>query len=106
MLCPDFLSVLYMKTNFILLQIIILLLVIAVRKSVSSMARVFEESAECLAALPALFLQPFITFLALLAFFAFWVSVTVCLATSSKCCPYYDYRLTSEIVSLCCFDMH
>jgi solute carrier family 44 protein 1 (choline transporter-like protein) len=49
------------------------------------MARVFEESAACLAALPALFLQPFITFLALMAFFAFWVSVIICLATSSKC---------------------
>ncbi|PNF17642.1 CTL-like protein 1 [Cryptotermes secundus] len=66
-----------------IITIIILLLVIAVRKSVSSMARIFEESAECLAALPALFLQPFITFLALVAFFAFWVSVTVCLATSN-----------------------
>jgi len=64
------------------ITIIILLLVIAMRKSISSMARVFEESAACLAALPALFLQPFITFLALLAFFAFWVSVIVCLATS------------------------
>jgi len=77
--------IVHIKTVFILLQIIILLLVIAMRKSISSMARVFEESAACLAALPALFLQPFITFLALLAFFAFWVSVIVCLATSSKC---------------------
>ncbi|XP_069703393.1 choline transporter-like 1 [Periplaneta americana] len=65
------------------ITIIILLLVVAVRKSISSMARLFEESAECLAALPALFLQPFITFLALMAFFSFWVSVIVCLATSS-----------------------
>jgi solute carrier family 44 protein 1 (choline transporter-like protein) len=75
----------HIKTVFIVLQIIILLLVIAMRKSISSMARVFEESAACLAALPPLFHQPFITFLALLAFFAFWVSVIVCLATSSKC---------------------
>jgi len=52
------------------------------RKSISSMAHVFEESAACLKALPALFLQPIITFLALMAFFAFWVSVIVCLATS------------------------
>jgi solute carrier family 44 protein 1 (choline transporter-like protein) len=51
------------------------------------MARLFEESAECLAALPALFLQPFLTFLALMAFFAFWVSVIVCLATASKLLP-------------------
>ena len=75
----------HIKTVFIVLQIIILLLVIAMRKSISRVARVFEESAACLAALPALFLQPFITFLALMAFFAFWVSVIVCLATSSKC---------------------
>jgi Plasma-membrane choline transporter. len=75
----------HIKTVFIVLQIIILLLVIAVRKSISSMAHVFEESAACLAALPALFLQPFITFLALMAFFVFWVSVIVCLATSRKC---------------------
>ena len=75
----------HIKTGFIVLQIVILLLVIVIRKSISSVARVFEESAECLAALPALFLQPLITFLALMAFFAFWVSVIVCLATSSKC---------------------
>ncbi|KDR21092.1 CTL-like protein 1 [Zootermopsis nevadensis] len=66
-----------------IITIIILLLVIAVRKSISSMARVFEESAQCLAALPALFLQPFITFIALMVFFAFWVSVIICLATSN-----------------------
>jgi solute carrier family 44 protein 1 (choline transporter-like protein) len=75
----------HIKTVFIILQIIILLLVITIRKSISSVALVFEESATALAALPALFLQPFITFLALMAFFAFWVSVIVCLATSSKC---------------------
>jgi len=54
------------------------------RKSISSVAHVFKEAAVCLAALPTLFLQPLITFLALMAFFAFWVSVIVCLATSSK----------------------
>ena len=74
----------HIKTVFILLQIIILLLVIAMRKSISSVAHVFKEAAVCLAALPTLFLQPLITFLALMAFFAFWVSVIVCLATSSK----------------------
>nr|CAD7578459.1 unnamed protein product [Timema californicum] len=66
-----------------IITVIIILLVFAVRKSIGFMSQLFEESAECLADLPALFLQPFVTFIALLAFFSFWLYVVVCLATSS-----------------------
>ncbi|XP_063226885.1 choline transporter-like 1 isoform X1 [Bacillus rossius redtenbacheri] len=65
------------------ITVVILLLVAAVRKSVGFMAQLFQESAECLADMPALFLQPLLTFLALVAFFSLWVYVIVCLATSS-----------------------
>ncbi|XP_067007141.1 choline transporter-like 1 isoform X2 [Anabrus simplex] len=66
-----------------IITVIILLLVIAMRKRIRFMAQLFEDSASCLGSIPALFLQPLITFLALLAFFAFWIAVIVCLATSN-----------------------
>ncbi|XP_049811569.1 choline transporter-like 1 [Schistocerca nitens] len=66
-----------------IITVILLLLVCALTKRIQFLADLFEESAHCLQSIPGLFLQPFITFIALLAFFAFWVTVIVCLATSS-----------------------
>ncbi|KAK3919480.1 Choline transporter-like 1 [Frankliniella fusca] len=63
--------------------IILLLIVWALRKRIGFLAQLFKESSECLIDMPYLFIQPFVTFLALLAFFAFWVSVIVCLATAT-----------------------
>ncbi|KAJ9591614.1 hypothetical protein L9F63_001828, partial [Diploptera punctata] len=65
------------------ITVIILLLVVAVCKSVGRMTQLFEDSAECLADIPSLFLLPFVTFIALMFFFIFWISVIVCLATST-----------------------
>lgn len=48
------------------------------------MAILLRESAKCLAELPGLFFQPLLTFTVLLVFFAFWVTVILCLATSGK----------------------
>lgn len=48
------------------------------------MAALFKESAKCLAELPGLFFQPFLTFVALILFFTFWVAVILCLATASE----------------------
>jgi len=71
-------------TICIVLQVIILLLVWALRKRIGFLAQLFRESSECLIDMPYLFVQPFVTFLALLTFFAFWISIIVCLATASK----------------------
>ncbi|PSN48822.1 CTL-like protein 1 [Blattella germanica] len=84
-----------------IITVIILLLVIAVCKSINNMAQLFEDSAECLADLPCIFMLPFITFTALVIFFAFWVSVIVCLATSSypgaeSVLPFTNAMLTPE----------
>lgn len=66
-------------------QIILLLLLSILRKRIGFMAALFKESAKCLAELPGLFFQPLLTFAALILFFAFWVTVILCLATASKC---------------------
>lgn len=47
-------------------------------------SEVFKESSKAIAEIPSLFLQPVITFLVLLAFFAFWTTIAVFLATASK----------------------
>ncbi|GLH14489.1 CTL-like protein 2 [Gryllus bimaculatus] len=81
--------------------VIILLLVIVMRKRIRFLAALFEDSASCLGDIPALFIQPLITFIALLAFFAFWISVIVCLATSTypgvkPLHPYLDFQQVTE----------
>lgn len=71
-------------TNFFIFQITLLFLSCILRKRISFMAALFKESAKCLAELPGLFFQPLLTFAALILFFAFWVTVILCLATASE----------------------
>lgn len=65
--------------NFILIffQVILLLLVFVMRSRVSFLAALFKETAHCLGSIPALFLQPIITFFFLVLFLAFWSIVVV-----------------------------
>ncbi|XP_028044144.1 CTL-like protein 1 isoform X2 [Bombyx mandarina] len=65
------------------ITVILLLLVWVMRSRVSFLAALFRETAHCLGSIPALFLQPIITFLFLVVFFAFWSTVVVCLATAN-----------------------
>ena len=67
---------------FFFWQLVILLLVWVMRKRISLMAQLFKESSACLGDLPYLFFQPFVIFAVLLAFFAFWTTVVVSLATA------------------------
>ncbi|KAF7399237.1 hypothetical protein HZH68_007829 [Vespula germanica] len=66
-----------------IITIILLLLVCVLRKRISFMTALFRESAKCLGELPGLFFQPLLTFTALILFFAFWVTVILCLATAN-----------------------
>ncbi|XP_038210134.1 choline transporter-like 1 isoform X2 [Zerene cesonia] len=66
-----------------IITVILLLLVWVMRSRVSFLAALFKETAHCLGSIPALFLQPIITFFFLVLFFAFWSSVVVCLATAN-----------------------
>ncbi|XP_041976580.1 choline transporter-like 1 isoform X2 [Aricia agestis] len=66
-----------------IITIILLLLVFVMRSRVSFLAALFKETAHCLGSIPALFLQPIITFFFLVIFFAFWSTVVVCLATAN-----------------------
>ncbi|XP_012265201.2 choline transporter-like 1 isoform X1 [Athalia rosae] len=66
-----------------IITIILLFLLCALRKRISTLAHLFKESAKCLAELPGLFFQPLLTFLALLVFFAFWITIVLCLATAN-----------------------
>lgn len=54
------------------------------RKRIDFVATLFKEAADCLSALPSLYLQPVISFVQLIVFYAFWLLVVVCLATASK----------------------
>ncbi|XP_049866141.1 choline transporter-like 1 isoform X2 [Pectinophora gossypiella] len=65
-----------------IITVILLLLVFVMRSRVSFLAELFRETAHCLGSIPALFLQPIITFFVLVLFLAFWSTVVVCLATA------------------------
>ncbi|XP_050670773.1 choline transporter-like 1 isoform X2 [Leptidea sinapis] len=65
------------------ITVILLLLVWVMRSRVSFLAALFRETAHCLGSIPALFLQPIITFFFLVLFFTFWCTVVVCLATAN-----------------------
>ncbi|XP_022918127.2 choline transporter-like 1 [Onthophagus taurus] len=65
-----------------IITVILLILIIFMRKKVDFLAELFKDTSKCLLSIPALFLQPLITFVILLGFFAFWVFVILCLATS------------------------
>lgn len=67
------------KINVIefVLQVIILLIVLVMRKQVGFLAELFQETAKCLGNIPALFFQPLVTFVVLLIFFVFWIFVVV-----------------------------
>ncbi|CAH0627232.1 unnamed protein product [Chrysodeixis includens] len=66
-----------------IITVILLLLVFVMRSRVSFLAALFKETAHCLGSIPALFLQPIITFFFLVLFLAFWSIVVVCLATAN-----------------------
>ncbi|XP_047514454.1 choline transporter-like 1 isoform X3 [Pieris napi] len=66
-----------------IITVILLLLVWVMRSRVSFLAALFKETAHCLGSIPALFLQPIITFFFLVLFFTFWSFVVVCLATAN-----------------------
>ncbi|XP_026328516.1 CTL-like protein 1 isoform X2 [Hyposmocoma kahamanoa] len=65
-----------------IITLILLLLVFVMRSRVSFLAALFKETAHCLGSIPALFLQPIITFFFLVLFLMFWSAVVVCLATA------------------------
>ncbi|XP_061710544.1 choline transporter-like 1 isoform X1 [Cydia pomonella] len=66
-----------------IITVILLLLVYVMRSRVSFLAQLFRETAHCLGSIPALFIQPIITFFFLVLFFAFWSIVVACLATAT-----------------------
>ncbi|XP_008197900.1 choline transporter-like 1 [Tribolium castaneum] len=64
------------------ITVIILLIVAVMRKQVNFLSDLFKETSKCLLHLPALFLQPILTFIILVLFFMFWIFVVLCLATA------------------------
>lgn len=85
-----------------IITVILLLLVCAMCKRIEFLVDLFKESAKCLGKMPMLFVQPFLTFIALILFFTFWLTVIVCLATSSypgvkPFHPYADFTDSSLV---------
>lgn len=64
-------------------MLLLLLTMFSMRKHISFLVALFQESSACLSELPILYLQPVLSFLLLLAFYIFWISVIICLATAS-----------------------
>jgi len=75
---------LIVSKSFFKLQVIILMLVLAMRKRLNFLSTLFHESADCLSKLPALYWQPICTFSVLICLYAFWTAVILHLATASK----------------------
>ncbi|XP_063982446.1 choline transporter-like 1 [Diachasmimorpha longicaudata] len=65
------------------ITVILLFIVIFLRKRIAFMTELFRESAKCMAELPGLFLQPLLTFIVLLIFYAFWITIVLNLATAN-----------------------
>ncbi|KAL4708361.1 hypothetical protein ACJJTC_019597 [Scirpophaga incertulas] len=80
-----------------IITVILLLLVFVMRSRVSFLAALFKETAHCLGSIPALFLQPIITFLFLVLFFTFWSLVVVCLATANY--PGIPYNIQISLLT-------
>lgn len=64
------------------ITVILLLIVIAMWKRVALVEALFKEAGACIRHMPFLLAQPFWTFLALVAFFAFWLLVLLALSTA------------------------
>lgn len=76
-----------------ILTVIILLICLVMRKRVKLVVALFYEAGACLRAMPGLLMQPVWTFLALMIFLAFWLTVLLALATA-------DYPKKEESVHL------
>ncbi|XP_011296701.1 CTL-like protein 1 [Fopius arisanus] len=66
-----------------IITVVLLFIVIFLRNRIAFMTELFRESATCLAELPGLFVQPFLTFIALIMFYAFWITIVLSLATAN-----------------------
>ncbi|KAF5275854.1 hypothetical protein FQR65_LT04092 [Abscondita terminalis] len=65
-----------------IITVVILILIVFTRKQVDFLSDLFRETSKCLLHIPTLFIQPLITFIFLLGFFAFWIIVMLCLSTA------------------------
>uniref|UniRef100_A0A7N8XYN3 Choline transporter-like protein n=1 Tax=Mastacembelus armatus TaxID=205130 RepID=A0A7N8XYN3_9TELE len=70
--------------SFCLIQIILLLLMLFMRKRVALTIALFHVAGKVFIHLPLLTLQPFITFLALLLFWIYWILVLLFLGTTGQ----------------------
>lgn len=68
-------------------QIILLLLMLFMRKRVALTIALFHVAGKVFIHLPLLTLQPFVTFLALLLFWIYWVLVLLFLGTTGQSDP-------------------
>lgn len=64
-------------------MIILLVVIYLLSSKFSGLAALFEEAGKCMYSIPQIFGPPILAFIALIIFFAFWISVVVCLATAN-----------------------
>lgn len=66
-----------------IVMIILLVVIYFMSSKFSGLAALFEEAGKCMYSIPQIFGPPLLAFIALIIFFAFWVSVVVCLSTAT-----------------------
>jgi solute carrier family 44 protein 1 (choline transporter-like protein) len=64
-------------------MIILLVVIYLMSSKFAGLAALFEEAGKCMYSIPQIFGPPLLAFIALMIFFAFWISVVVCLATAT-----------------------
>jgi len=65
-------------------QVLLLLILFVLRSRISLVVALFREAGKCLTSVPMLLIQPLWTFLILSAFFAYWFTVLIFIATLGK----------------------
>ncbi|KAG5678794.1 hypothetical protein PVAND_008429 [Polypedilum vanderplanki] len=66
-----------------IVMIILIVVIYFMSSKFSGLAALFEEAGKCIYSMPQIFGPPLLAFIALMIFFAFWVTVVVCLATAA-----------------------
>lgn len=70
---------------FLVAQVILLLLLFFMRKRVALTIALFRVASKVFGSLPLLVLQPFWTFLTLMLFWVYWITVLLLLGTAGLC---------------------
>lgn len=70
------------KLSIFLFQVILLLVLLAMRKRISLVVVLFQEASSCVASVPTMMVQPVLTYFILILYFVYWVIILAYLSTA------------------------